>query len=255
MRAPTELPRCAYLCGMNRLRPFFIFHFSFFIFHSLLSCSGSSDALLEQGRKALSQGNPREAIESLNLAIEANEKNARAFNARGVAYFELKDYTNALLDYERAAQLQPEWYQPYFNRARLRVEQHDWEGALKDFSEAVSRQPDSSEVYANRGMVLYQLQRLPEAGHDFDKAIQLKPTDPTARFNRGNVRFRQRDYKGAVLDFEAAVRADAKFGKAFHALGLARISLGQREVGCLNLKQSDKLGYPDAKDAVTTYCR
>lgn len=240
---------------MKRLQFFFILPFSFFILHSLLSCSGSSDALLEQGRKALSQGNPREAIESLNLAIEANDKNARAFNARGVAYFSLKDYTNALLDYERAAQLQPEWYQPYFNRGRLRVEQQDWEGALKDFTEAVGRQSDSSEVYANRGMVLYQLGRLPEAGHDFDRAIELKPTDATARFNRGNVRFRQRDYKGAVLDFEAAIRAEPTFGKAFHALGLARISLGQREVGCLNLKQADKLGYPDAKDAVTAYCR
>lgn len=240
---------------MNCLRHFFILSFSFFIFRFVSACSGSSDALLEQGRKALSEGNPREAIESLNLAIQANDKNARAFNARGVAYFELKDYTNALLDYERAAQLQPEWYQPYFNRARLRVEQRDWESALKDFSEAVSRQPDSSEVYANRGMVLYQMQRLPEAGHDFDKAIRLKPTDATARFNRGNVRFRQGNYKGAVLDFEAAVRGNTKFGKAFHALGLARISLGQREVGCLNLKQADKLGYPDAKDAVVAYCR
>ncbi len=236
---------------MKRLQ-LFTFHFSLFTF---VACSGSSDALLEQGRKALRQGNPREAIESLNLAIQADEENARAFNVRGVAHFELKDYPSALLDYDQAIKLHPNWYQPYFNRARLRVEQSDWESALKDFSEAVSRQPDSSEVYASRGMVLYQLGRLPEAGHDFDKALQLKPTDATARFNRGNVEFRQRNYKAAILDFEAAVRADSKFAKAFYALGLSRISIGQRSVGCLSLKQADKLGYADAASAVEIYCK
>jgi tetratricopeptide (TPR) repeat protein len=244
-----------YLCRMKRLRPFFLSPFSFLLFPFLLSCSGASDALLDEGRKKLSAGNPREAVELLNQAIEANATNARAFNARGVAHFELKDYPSALLDYDRAIQLQPRWYQPYFNRGRLRVEQRDWDAALTDFSAAISRQPDSSEVYASRGMVLYQLGRLPEAGHDFDKAIQLNPADATARFNRGNVAFRQRNYKGAILDFEAAIRADARFAKAFYALGLARISVGQRSVGCVSLKQADKLGYPDAASAIETYCK
>ncbi|MCY7353247.1 MAG: tetratricopeptide repeat protein [Cytophagaceae bacterium] len=221
----------------------------------LFACSGSSDSWLEKGRQALSADKPKEAIESLNRAIEKNEQNARAFNARGVAYFELKDYTNALLDYEQAIKVQPDWYQPYFNRARLKVEQTDWEGALKDFSEAVSRQPDSSEVYTNRGTVLYNLGRLPEAMHDFDKAIQLKTTDATALFNRGNILFRQRNYPAAIADFEAAVRADSKFGKAFHALGLARISAGNREEGCLSLKQAGRLGYSVAQGSVETYCQ
>ena len=221
----------------------------------LLACSGSSDSWLEKGRQALSEGKPKEAIESLNRAIEKDDQNARALNARGVAYFELKDFTNALLDFQQAMRVKPDWYQPYFNRARLKVEQTDWEGALKDFSEAVSRQPDSAEVYTNRGTVLYNLNRLPEAMHDFDKAIQLKPTEATARFNRGNVLFRQRNYPAAIADFEAAVRADVKFGKAFHALGLARISGGSREEGCLSLKQAARLGYSEAQGSVETYCQ
>jgi len=231
---------------------FLIFNFSFLI---ISACSGNSDKLFEQGRQALSANKPAEAVSLLNQAVEANPDNEKALNARGVAHFTMKDYPNALLDYEQAIKLKPDWYQPYFNRARLRVEQSDWESALADFSEAVSRQRDSSEVYANRGMVLYQLNRLPEAQHDFDKAIDLKPGDATARFNRGNVAFRQQNYKQAILDFEAAVRTDPAFAKAFYALGLSRISVGQRQVGCLSLKQAAKLGYADAAAAVETYCK
>ena len=33
--------------------------------------------------------------------------NAEAFNSRGVAYFELKEYANATLDYDQAIKLSP----------------------------------------------------------------------------------------------------------------------------------------------------
>jgi len=68
--------------------------------------------------------------------------------------------------------------------------------------------------------------------------------------------FQKGDFKGAaVIQFENAVKSDAKFGKAFHALGVAQLMEQQKEAGCLNLKQADKLGYPAAKEALEQNCK
>ena len=60
------------------------------IVFSISACS-SSDKNVEQGRIYLKEGKFREAVQSLNQAIEANASNVEAFNSRGVAYFELKE--------------------------------------------------------------------------------------------------------------------------------------------------------------------
>jgi len=60
-----------------------------------------------------------EAIQFLNKSIEKNTNNAEAFNARGVALFELGKYNDALLDYTQATQIAPKDYKAYFNRAEL----------------------------------------------------------------------------------------------------------------------------------------
>ena len=67
----------------------------------LLSCT-SSDSYVKQGKALMQQSKFREAVQVLNQAVEADAGNADAFNTRGVAYFELKEYANALLDYEQA---------------------------------------------------------------------------------------------------------------------------------------------------------
>ena len=90
---------------------------------------------------------------------------------------------------------------------------------------------------------------------DFDQAVTLDETNAIAWYNRGNVLFQREDFKRAIENFEKAVKTDTKFGKAFHALGIAQLMQQQKEVGCLNLKQADRLGYPSAKVSLEQYCK
>ena len=76
------------------------------------SCTGSAEAFIEKAKVTLQKGNAKEAIEYLNEAIDKDASSAAAFNMRGAAYLELKDYPNALLDYEQAIKLNPQDYKP-----------------------------------------------------------------------------------------------------------------------------------------------
>ncbi|MGA0559877.1 tetratricopeptide repeat protein [Larkinella sp. VNQ87] len=220
----------------------------------LQACTSSADKLAE-GRSLMQQGKFREAISPLNDAINADASNYEAFNSRGVAYFELKDYENALLDYEQAIKLNPEFYKPYYNRAKLKTARGETDAALKDYAEAIRRAPDTSDIFLDRGQLFATMGNLTSALSDFNQAIQLDPKSSLAYFNRGNIRFQQDEFQQALEDFTKTVQLDAKFGKAFNALGVTQVMLNQRESGCLSLKQAKQLGYIEADAYITEYCQ
>jgi tetratricopeptide (TPR) repeat protein len=177
-----------------------------------------------------------------------------------VAYFELKEYNNALLDYNQALKLKPDFYRPYYNRALLKTTQGDVQAALSDYSEAIRLAPDtaktaSSETYLNRGQLFALQGQIQPALTDFDQSIKLNPRNALALYNRGNLRFNLKDLNGALADFQACISVDPTFGKAFYGLGLAQILANQREAACLSLKQAQKLNYADAANAIAAYCQ
>jgi tetratricopeptide (TPR) repeat protein len=219
------------------------------------ACSFSSEDMLEKGKSLMKEGKFREALAYLNKAIEGDNKNYEALNARGVVYYELKEFTNASLDYEQALKIKPDYYRPYYNRALLKVAQNDGQGALKDYAEAVRLDPKNAEIFVNRGQLLAALAQPDAALRDFEQATVLDSTNALAWYNRGNVLFQREEFPQAIENFEKAVKADTKFSKAFHALGIAQLMLQQKEVGCLNLKQADRLGYPSAKVSIEQYCK
>lgn len=242
------------ISGMKQLK-FFIAACTFLAF---TGCT-SSEKELEQGRSLMKEGKFREAIEPLNMAVNADPENAEAFNTRGVAYFELKEYSNALLDYEQAIKLEPDFYRPYYNRALLKMAQNEQNEALKDYSEAIRLAPDTaktavSDIYLNRGQ-LFALQHQETAAlNDFSQAVAKNEKNALAFYNRGNILFQQKNVAGALNDFRKAVEVDSRFGKAFYALGVAQMINNEKDAGCLSLKQARQLGYADAVEAIAQYC-
>jgi tetratricopeptide (TPR) repeat protein len=227
----------------------------FFFLLFIVACTGAAEAFLEKAKPLMEAGKPKDALPYLNQAIEKDPTNARAFNMRGAAYFELKDYTNANLDFEKAIVLDTSLYLPYFNRATMLMEQQNWEAAIADLTKAIEIQGDTSESYVKRGIALAALKQPEKAIADFNKAISLKPKDANAFYNRGNINYQLKKFEPAIADFKAAVQADSKFGKAFYALGVTYLQLNKKEEGCLYLQQAQNLVYPDAKATLEQVCK
>jgi Flp pilus assembly protein TadD len=221
----------------------------------LSSCSNSSEAFLEKGRELMKKGQNKEAITFLNSAIEKDDENAEAFNARGVAFFEEKDFQSAQLDYEKANKLRPEWYKPIFNRALLRVAKQDLEGALTDYNTAAKLDSTETEIYLNRGAILAESQKYSAAMKDFQKATSLDSTNKNGWYNLGNIQFQLEEFDQAKKSFKKSISLDPNFGKAFYGLGMIYVNKDDDENACLNLKQANRLGYEAAKTALKVYCK
>ncbi len=134
---------------------------------------------------------------------------------------------------------------------------------------ASSMEPTNWVSYSLRGEIKLKLEDYRGAILDLDKAIKFKPGEITAfnvgeysfvppneYENRGIAKFKLADYKGAISDLNKVL--DDFFGsencQCLYYRGLAKIKLGQKDSGCLDLSNSGEKGCSFAYDAIKTYC-
>ena len=55
-------------------------------------------------------------------------------------------------------------------------------------------------------------------------------------------------------DYNKAIEINPEFVEAYYSRGLAKIGLGQKESGCLDLSKAGELGYSKAYESIKKYC-
>lgn len=218
------------------------------------SCQNSEKNFLNEGKKLIKQNKPEQAIDYFNKVIQQNANNAEAFNLRGVAYFNLQDYTNSLQDYSKAIQLNEKNYKPYNNRAILYLAMQKPDSALEDYNKAIILSPDTASLYTYRGFLYYQTNKIKEAKKDFEKSLLLNPKDKEALFNQANILFSEQSFDKAKINFQKIISLDKDFARAYYGLGLSEFYLKNKKNACQYLEKAKKMNVPDAEIAFKKYC-
>ena len=58
----------------------------------------------------------------------------------------------------------------------------------------------------------------------------------------------------AINDYNKAIGLNPNYGYAYYNRGLAKIRLGQKDDGCLDLYKAGELGFAEAYDLIKQYC-
>lgn len=145
---------------------------------------------------------------------------AEQYFASGNTKKAAKDYPGAIADYSKAIQINPKYTVAYYFRAFARFHGFDYKGAIADYS----------------------------------KVLELEPKDNWAYGLRGKARFYLKDYTGTIEDCSKEIKLNSMDAESFYYRGFAKISLGQKDAGCLDIREAKELLFDDADEVLKAYC-
>ncbi|MGY6529840.1 MAG: tetratricopeptide repeat protein [Cyanobacterium sp.] len=168
-----------------------------------------------------------EAIEQYSRAIELNPNYVDAYYNRGLTYADLKDFDRAIADYTQAITIDPEYLNAYNNRGVLYANLGDYERAIADYQKVLESDPNYVLAHNNLGVAYDSLERYQEAIASYTRAIELDPSYVLALTNRGLSHGSSGNYENAISDYNQAITIQPNNADAYYYRGNAHNSLGQ----------------------------
>ena len=147
------------------------------------------------------------------LMISLRDKNDQNMQARDYEYFfnqaqdkfELANYEEAILDYNKALELSPtEICLVYSMRGNAKCNLGDFDAAISDQNKALDFDPLYADGYFYRSIAKYKMGDFSGAIDDYTQVIKIYPKDLDAFFNRANIKRERGDMKGACEDWRKA---------------------------------------------------
>ena len=189
-------------------------------------------------------GQYRDAIAEYSRAIEAEPQMIAAYLNRARAYERLKQLREAAADYARALEIDPRAADAHLGRGAMLLGNGDPGRSIEDFSRAIRLQPGWIAPYFNRGMAYLQLGYWAESAEDFSVVIERNPQDAAAYLNRARARAGA-GLASAGADFDRALEIDPEWGGGWFARGQYWETQGNREAANRDFLRAYELGYPD----------
>jgi regulator of sirC expression with transglutaminase-like and TPR domain len=184
----------------------------------------SSD--LKSAQALLAAGKYREAADAFTKAIALSPNDGSAYQGRGQARVNLKDYAGAIQDYDRAIELYPKSPTLHNLRGIAKNDNGDPKAAMADYARAIELNPRYAAPLTNRAPLRRKAGDIDGATADYDHALEIAPKDEYALLGRAMLRAGIGNNAGALADCNTLIGANPKNASAYFNRGLAREKLG-----------------------------
>lgn len=166
--------------------------------------------------------NPKEHQMILRIGASPNDDAMKYFeNGQRKTYS--KDFQGAILDYDKAINLDPNFWWVYFEKAIAKYNLQDFQGAIAEYTKAIILEPKCTKAYSYRAFAKYELQ----------------------------------DYRGVIADCNKAVELSDNFpaiADTFFYRGNSNRHLDQKENACLDYSKAGEFGHGEAYEMIKKYC-
>jgi tetratricopeptide (TPR) repeat protein len=213
--------------------------FGFFVILSAFTINISAQTFAQQrfekGMIAASDGKYAAALADfkMSLAFLADEKSDNEFRARihyniGVCFYQLKEQTKAVAEFERAVKLNPNHEKSFYSLGMAQFELKNWKESEAAFRGALRVNNRNGETWFDLAFVYLAQKDYDTARAAFQKAVKYKSVDSAiAHNNLGVILVMNGDVKAAIREFETALRqSSGGFAVAERNLQFCK-SLGQ----------------------------
>ncbi|WP_339727700.1 tetratricopeptide repeat protein [uncultured Gimesia sp.] len=158
---------------------------------------------------------PEELVKFLNQALET-KPTAERHHLRGIAFQVLKNYEQALSDFNAAIKLKTDNPHIYVNRGNIWRLKGDYAKALTDLNQAIQLDLSSSNAFHIRGLTYFENEQPQKAIADFNEAIRLNPQMVSALNARGIAYRSLNQLDQALQDFNQAIKTNKFVSEVFN---------------------------------------
>ena len=107
------------------------------------------------------------------ISIMSYSQSASELTEKGKKLYEQREYMQAVINYNKAIDVDPNYSQAYYMRGKIKEAFEDIHGAMKDFNTAIDKNSKYAEAFFARGNIKYKLQDYYGAIADYSSTIQL----------------------------------------------------------------------------------
>lgn len=135
---------------------------------------------LDNGIYDFQCGKYSDAIEKFNESLSLKNDWEIPYFYRGAANQALENYNDAILDYTKAIQINPQMTDAYFNRAKILlsrkdIDNPDIERAVSDLEKALELDPNFTDALYAMAAALKKQEKYQECLTYLDKVLELQP--------------------------------------------------------------------------------
>lgn len=143
---------------------------------------------------------------------------------RNALYFE--DYMLSIQYFNQVIQAKPYLAQPYFYRGIAKFNLEDFSGAEEDASIAIEHNPFITDAYELRGAARQNLGKHREAIKDYETALSMHPESRGIQFNKALAEEEIKDYESAEKSYAALLKAHPGFDNGYIGRAKLRLATG-----------------------------
>ena len=183
-----------------------------------------------------------DAYKNFSKAIEVSPTLVYSYYERAVIMSDIfKRPKEAIADFEKVIQLDPDSYMGYFAKGNIAVDQKHNDEAIAYYTKVLELFPKHDSAYLNRGVAYLNKRdeaiKLGSAGTeyidramtDLNAAVSLNQADAMAYFNRGILYGLKEDFDRAIADYTQAIQINPDFLSPYINRGNLYKQSGQTE--------------------------
>lgn len=183
----------------------------------------TSSGYVGRAKIFINRGMVKEALLDYDKAVELDPNNVYAWANRSIARVQVGDLAGARSDLAKAEAIDPSFVQNGIGRGMLADIERRPRDAVEAYTRALEQEPDNRYAIEHRAAAYASLGDTQRALADLTSIVEKRPDDPAAYVDRGNFLLNQREYDKAIADFDKAHSLDPSDEEPLANRGMARV--------------------------------
>lgn len=201
----------------------------------------TSSGYVGRAKAFINRGMRKEALLDYDKAVELDPGNVYAWSNRAITRIQAGDLVGARADLEKSEAIDPEFVQNFIGRGMLADAERHPDAAVDAYTKALAKEPDNNYALEHRAGAYQTMGKTEKALVDFSTIIERDKDDARGYVIRGNYYLDLGRYDEAIADFNRASAIDPNNEWAIASRAMANAWKQDRDAAMKDLEVAAKI--------------